>query len=215
MPARRTHRGVCVGQSSVVRNRWGWLGAVLLLGVYGLSGCTTGIAEPIFAPDGGERKAAGRGGGAAGRGGRGGSGGNDLLNPICQGIKPWSMTLANDENVLGDFLNQQVSHANFFCAGKPLMHRQFEIRNELRCFARACAYAQESSRMSGCQNVSLSPPLTPFQVFTISGRMKVSDAWDELSSRDNICDALGQTSYSAVGIGHYGSTWVIVLGKTQ
>jgi hypothetical protein len=210
MPVKRTHRGARVAQRSAVRNRFGWLRSLLLLGIYGLSGCTSGLAEPVSAPDGGDQKTAGRAGGAAGRGGRGG---NDMLNPTCQGIMPWSMTLANDENTLGDLLNSQLSHTNFSCADKPLMRRPFDIRDELRCFARACAYSQELSKTSGCQNV-LWLPQTPFKVLTISMTTRVSMAWDVLITRGDFCDALALTSYSAVGIGHYGSTWVIVLAKT-
>jgi hypothetical protein len=194
-----------------VRNRWGWLGAVLLLGVYGLSGCTTGIAEPIFAPDGGERKAAGRGGGAAGRGGRGGNDTN--WNPTCPGIKATGPDLADDEKTLGDFLNSELLDG-FDCANSRVKRGPFELRDDLlRCYARACAQSQEVSKTNGCQSASwLYPPQSPSRFFIISMAATFTTAWKALKNRTDFCDTLPQ-SYSVAGIGHYGYTWVIVLAK--
>jgi hypothetical protein len=212
MPARRTHRGVRVAQSSVVRNRWGWLCAVL--GVYGVSGCTTGLAEPIIGPDGGVSKTAGRGVGAGGRGGRGG---NEASNPICAGIAvPTGPDLAAEEDRLGESLNVGVSKGDL-CDGMPLMHAKFVFSDNLRCASRSRAQWEWSSMVFMTTSRVMPRPALPSGAFqsSISHASRSADAWLEIRRNSRICSALQSSSYSKVGIGHYDNFWAITLAPSD
>lgn len=183
--------------------RW----AVLLAGA--AIGCTDGSATPLSVQEA-LRTDAGSAGRVAPNAGRGG--GSDPGPGPKAGAPAASCPAAPEEQELLSALNTAITRGDY-CFEAPLNDDE-----SLRCVAQFRAFAADG-RMSGHRG----PQVPDTMGWAPDGRLEgwwwyrwdtdsVEEAKSALLSdrtRKELCEQVERYSYSHVGVGHYGTAWVI------
>jgi hypothetical protein len=202
-----------------------------------IGGCTSGVADPIFAKTSEDvQNDAGRGTAGAAAGGGGTAGNASANNPYC----PDNLATATaDEDALVDWLNDQFGRQPTCLTGT--LQRSATVRCAAQIWVSELASEDSANGSNGSgmhgpspqtppESVLLGPPppegwefyppgFQPFFEATWSKRQtnSIRDAETELRktfSDPKTCAAFEAGDYKSVGVGSLNGDWVIVLTST-